>query len=61
LHHIFIGIDEVGEFPWHVREGEELPTEGMRWRLVAQTDDDEEAVEIMALVSRRCRSRKGSA
>ncbi len=61
MHSILIARDEVGEFPWHVREGEALPTGGVRWRLVAETDDDEKAAEVMALVSRCCRDRKGSA
>jgi len=54
VHHIFIGVDEAGEFPWHLGDGEELPPGNVRWRFVARTDDDAEAARIMGLVSRRC-------
>jgi hypothetical protein len=60
MHSILIGTDHLGEFPWHLRDGERLPTDGVRWRLVAQTDDDEEAAQVMDLVSRACRSRRGT-
>ena len=57
---IFIGSDRVGESAWHLRHDEALPTGDVRWRLVAQTDDEEEAVWMMDVVARRCRS-KGAA
>ena len=38
-----------------MREGEALPTGDVRWRLVAETDDEEEATRIMAVAGRRCR------
>jgi len=53
---IFIGIDKVGEFAYHLRDGEELPAGNVRWRFVAETDDFAEAVGIMALTSRRIRA-----
>ena len=55
MHSILIGVDAIGEFPYHLRDSETLPTEGVRWRLVAQTDDDDEAIWIMDAVARRCR------
>jgi hypothetical protein len=61
MHRIFVGVDEVGEFPWHLGDGEELPSGDVRWRFVARTDDDAEAARIMGLVSRRCFRSKAAA
>ncbi len=55
IYSILIGVDAIGEFPYHLRDGEMLPTERVRWRLVAQTDDDDEATRIMDTVARRIR------
>jgi hypothetical protein len=60
MHSILIGTDHLGEFPCHLRDGEKLPTDGVSWRLVVQTDDDEEAAKVMALVAGACRSRRGT-
>jgi hypothetical protein len=60
-HSVLIGVDATGEFPWHLREGEALPSGSVRWRLVAQTDHEEEAVRIMDVVARRCRERSEAA
>ncbi len=57
MYSILIGVDARGEFPWHLRGGEALPSGNVRWRLVAQTDDEGQAVRIMELVGRRCHER----
>jgi len=54
MHKVFIGSDESGEFPWLAHGDEPLPAGKVRWRLVAQTDDEEEAARVMTLVSWRC-------
>ena len=58
-HLILIGTDLVGEFPWHVRDEEALPTGDVRWRLVGETEDDAEAVRLMGEAGRRCREEVG--
>ena len=48
---VMLRIDGTGRCPVLVREGEELMTEeGVRWRLIAQTDDYDEAIWLMTVL-----------
>ncbi len=51
---IVIGTDEFGSKPFLLRDGDPAPAGRMRWRLVAQTDDETIAGEVMQLLYRRC-------
>lgn len=48
---VMLRIDGAGRCPVLVHEGEELMTEeGVRWRLIAQTDDYDEAIWLMTVL-----------
>jgi hypothetical protein len=52
---ILIATDAAGSFPWVKRDDEPLPTDGLRWQLVAETDDPDIGAQLLALTARRCR------
>jgi len=51
---IVIARGDFGEDPLLLREGDGVPGGETRWRLVAQTDDEEIAAGVMELMVRRC-------
>jgi hypothetical protein len=52
---VLVRIDAAGECPVLVRDGEELLTsEGVRWRLVGDTDDYGKAIAPMQTEHGRC-------
>ena len=53
---VVIGRDEFGEDPLLLSDEDALPGGAWRWRLVAQTDDEAIAEEVMKLMVRRCYS-----
>jgi len=53
---IVIGTDVIGSKPRLLRDEDALPGGEMRWRLVAQTDDESVAAGVMELLIRRCYS-----
>ena len=50
---VVTGTDEVGSKPLLLRDEDALPRGDMRWRLVAQTDDEKVAAGVMELLIRR--------
>ena len=52
---VVVGTDARGSFPFLLRPDDSLPggESGIRWRLVAETDDFEQAIRVLEITHRR--------
>ncbi len=54
MYSVLVGTDESGSIPLLLRADIAPLDSRMRWRLIAQTDDESLAAEVMQVLYRRC-------